>query len=232
MICVLIRYIHIISTGESIRVPHPWFVRVRVLTFPRPELPFVRNPLNRYYGQRDLHFITFSCYARRPYLDTPSARNKFLQILDEVRSRHQFQLLGYVIMPEHVHLLVSESQTGDPSTSMQMLKQAVSRRMKLRREAPSPKTSSVHSSRGDPQAFWQRRFYDFNVWRSKKLQVKLDYMHGNPVQHRLVHHPADWPGSSWSHYEKGERGLIPVDPLFEEPSLPPSAHPESQNPHP
>jgi hypothetical protein len=104
--------------------------------------------------------------------------------------------------------------------------------MKLRHQAPSAKASSAHSSGEDQQAFWQRRFYDFNVWSSKKLQDKLDYMHRNPVQRQLVRHPADWPRSSWSYYEKGERGLIPVDQLFEEPSLLPSAHPESQNPHP
>jgi REP element-mobilizing transposase RayT len=88
----------------------------------------MRNPLNRYYGQGDLHFITFSCYARRPYLGSPNARNKFLQILDEVRSRHKLQLLGYVVMPEHVHLVISEPQTGDPS--LQILKQTVSRQVK------------------------------------------------------------------------------------------------------
>jgi putative transposase len=192
----------------------------------------MRNQLNRYYGQGDLHFITFSCYARRPYLGDPNARNKFLQILDEVRSRHQFQLLGYVVMPEHVHLVISEPRTGDPSKSMQMLKQTVARQMKLRHEAPSVKASSTHFSGEDQQAFWQRRFYDFNVWSSKKLQEKLDYMHRNPVQRQLVRHPADWPWSSWSHYEKGERGLIPVDQLFEKPSLSPSGDPESQNPHP
>jgi len=192
----------------------------------------MRTPLHRFYGQGDLHFITFSSYARRPYLGSPSARNKFLQILDEVRSRHKLQLLGYVVMPEHVHLVISEPQTGDPSKSMQMLKQTASRQTKLRHEALSTKASSAHSSGDEQQAFWQRRFYDFNVWSSKKLREKLDYMHRNPVQCQLVQHPADWPWSSWSHYEKGERGLIPVDQLFEEPSLSPTVHPESQNPHP
>jgi putative transposase len=64
----------------------------------------------------------------------------------------------------------------------------------------------------DSPAFWQRRFYDFNVWSSKKLKEKLDYMHRNPVQRGLVLHPKDWPWSSWSHYEKGEMGLIRIEP--------------------
>jgi putative transposase len=68
----------------------------------------MRNPLRRYYGSGDLRFITFSCYRRLPFLGTRRARDRFVRILDEVRSRHGFRLIGYVVMPEHVHLLVSE----------------------------------------------------------------------------------------------------------------------------
>jgi putative transposase len=68
----------------------------------------MRNPLKRYYGQGDLHFVTFSCYRRRPLLGTVRSRVCFLKILDQVRSKRSFLLLGFVVMPEHVHLLVSE----------------------------------------------------------------------------------------------------------------------------
>jgi hypothetical protein len=46
-----------------------------------------RNPLQRFYGRRDLHFVTFSCHRRRPYLGTVRARNRFVRILDELRLR-------------------------------------------------------------------------------------------------------------------------------------------------
>ena len=62
------------------------------------------NPLRRYYGRGDLHYITFSCYRRRSFLGT--ARHRFAKILDAVRSRYKFLLIGYVVMPEHVHLLM------------------------------------------------------------------------------------------------------------------------------
>jgi putative transposase len=156
-----------------------------------------RHPLKRFYGRRDLHFITFSCYLRRPYLETVYARNRFVRILDAVRSRHGFALLGYVVMPEHVHLLISEPRTGTPSKVLQVLKQSVSRDSDL--------CESI--------AFWQRRFYDFNVWSGKKVFEKLEYMHDNPVKRRLVAHPKDWPWSSWSHYARAERGLIAIDSL-------------------
>jgi hypothetical protein len=64
-------------------------------------------------------------------------------------------------------------------------------------------------------AFWQRRFYDFNVWSAKKVREKLEYMHANPVMRKLVTHPKDWPWSSWSYYAKGEDGLLRIDILGE-----------------
>ncbi len=83
----------------------------------------MRNALRRFYGRGDLHFVTFSCYRRRPLLGTPGARQCFVKILDQVRSRHCFQLIGYVVMPEHVHLLISEPEKGNPSKMLQVLKQ-------------------------------------------------------------------------------------------------------------
>ena len=64
--------------------------------------------LKRHYGQGDLHFTTFCCYRRRGYLETARARNLSLKVLGEVRSKFQFRLIRYVLMPEHVHLLISE----------------------------------------------------------------------------------------------------------------------------
>src|SRR5271168_3427947 len=72
--------------------------------------------LKRYYGKGDLHFITFSCYRRLPLLKTVRARNIFVKELGRVRDEMGFQLFGYVVMPEHVHLLMSETKQGTPST--------------------------------------------------------------------------------------------------------------------
>jgi putative transposase len=195
----------------------------------------MRNALRRFYGRGDLHFVTFSCYRRRPLLGTPRARHCFVKILEQVRSRHCFQLTGYVVMPEHVHLLISEPEKGNPSKVLQVLKQKVSRalRRRPRKSSAAQLPLPFTSSRSDARAFWQRRFYDFNVWSSKKLREKLEYMHRNPVQRKLVFHPKDWPWSSWSHYEKGELGLICIDTLGEEKRQPPNARTQkSQKPHP
>ena len=61
------------------------------------------------------------------------------------------------------------------------------------------------------RAFWQARFYDFNVYTKGKRTEKLNYMHGNPVIRALVKYPKDWPWSRWSFYAKGEPGLVRID---------------------
>lgn len=160
-------------------------------------VPETRRPLQRFYGRNDLHFITFSCYHRLPLLSAPSSRTCFVETLNTTRQYHRFLLLGYVVMPEHVHLLISEPELGTPSQTLQVLKQKVSARL-----------ASTHMN----SSFWQRRFYDFNVWSSEKLEEKLAYIHNNPIERQLVLHPSDWPWSSWSNYTQNQ-SLIPIDPL-------------------
>ena len=170
--------------------------------------------LKRIYGFGHLHFITFSCYRRLPLLGTVRARNTFVQILGEVRTRHGFKLVGYVVMPEHVHLLISEPLHRNPSIVIRVLKQRVSRRMRGtgRRRAPaSQRRLPFDADDGRLPQFWQRRFYDFNVWSRKKRIEKLNYMHMNPVKRKLVKNPKDWPWSSCAFYQGRGQILISMD---------------------
>ena len=168
--------------------------------------------LKRYTGRGDLHFITFSCYERRPFLQSKRAKNLFVRVLSEVRARHGFRLVGYVVMPEHVHLLIDEAAKALPAKIIQVLKQRVSRRLRGKRRGVRGQLALPFAGLAEHRRFWQRRYYDFNVYSEKKLREKLDYMHENPVKRRLVSHPRDWPWSSWTFYERGS-GLIPMDTL-------------------
>ncbi|MGO9639773.1 MAG: REP-associated tyrosine transposase [Candidatus Acidiferrales bacterium] len=171
--------------------------------------------MKRRYGQGHLHFITCSCYRRLPLLGSVRSRNIFVQILAEVRDRYAFALVGYVVMPEHVHLLISEPAKGTPSTVLQVLKQRVSRSLgREPRGRRSPTQSGVRHGQPDqslPQ-FWQPRFYDFNVWSQKKKVEKLQYMHMNPVKRELASQPKEWPWSSYSFYSTRSPGLVRIDP--------------------
>ena len=93
--------------------------------------------LERIYGQGHLHFITFSCYQRLPLLRTVRARDIFVQELGKLRDEMAFHLIGYVVMPEHVHLLLSEPPRGTPSAVLQKLKLRIARKMRERTRAVS-----------------------------------------------------------------------------------------------
>jgi putative transposase len=153
--------------------------------------------LKRYYLEGFLHFITFSCYRRRAHLTTPSRRDLFLRLLEHARRRYTFALLGYVLMPEHVHLPMTMPAIGDPSLVMKVVKERFTRLLRKREAFTGP--------------VWQKRFYDFNVCTEKKRVEKLRYMHRNPVKRGLVERPEDWPWSSYRHYLTGEPSVVEIE---------------------
>ncbi len=148
--------------------------------------------LHRYHGTIDLHFVTFSCYDRSPYLGTAEQRDLFESALERVRLCYKWAILGYVVMPEHVHLLVNEPPQSSLVITIQALKLSVSRR-----EQKHP--------------FWQARYYDFNVWSAKKQTEKLKYLHRNPVVRGLAAKPEDWKWSSYRHYATGIRRAVEIE---------------------
>lgn len=170
----------------------------------------MRCNLKCYYGAGDLHFITCSCYRRQPWLGTPRRRDLFLTVLEQVRRRYQFVVAGYVVMPEHIHLLISEPEVKTPSTVMQALKLGFARRILAQaRRRCNPAQAVLFD--GAPQHIWQKRFYDFNVWTEHKRIEKLRYMHRNPVKRGLVASPELWRWSSFRTYFLGEAGLVRVN---------------------
>lgn len=150
------------------------------------------NSLVRYQQTGNLHFVTFSCYRRQPHLGHPDAKSLFEHSLETMRLRYDFFVTGYVVMPEHVHLLLSEPRKAVLAKALQALKLSVAVQ---RRERP----------------FWQARYYDFNVYSARKHIEKLRYMHRNPVKRGLVENPEDWPWSSFRHYATGDEGTIEIE---------------------
>jgi putative transposase len=169
----------------------------------------MRRNLKRYHGAGDLHFITCSCYRRPPLLATPRRRDLFLTVLEQMRRRYQFVVAGYVVMPEHIHLLIGEPPIKAPSTVMQALKLGFARRVLAqarRRRNPAQATLFDHIPH-----IWQKRFYDFNVWTEHKRVEKLRYMHRNPVKRGLAVSPELWRWSSFRAYFLREAGPVRVN---------------------
>ena len=170
------------------------------------------NRLHRYYGAGYLHFITTSCYRRLPLLNQPHNRDLLLDVIERVRRRYRFVVVGHVVMPEHLHLLLSEPERGNPSKVMQAIKQGFARRLLARlRAAGDPRQGSLWRAPLDEGHIWQARFYDFVVFSEKKRVEKLRYMHRNPAKRGLVLEPGQWQWSSYRHYAEGVSGTVLVN---------------------
>jgi putative transposase len=176
--------------------------------------------LTRFQHSGQSHFVTFCCYHRRRLLTTDESCRIFESALERVRRRFRLQVYGYAVMPEHVHLLLSEPQ-GDTSSdgtaplkpkgglngpplcepqqhtladALKSLKQGVSRRLI-----------------GDAEHFWQKRYYDFNIRDYGQFVEKLRYIHRNPVKAGLCERAEDWDWSSFRHYATGCEGRVAIE---------------------
>ncbi len=158
---------------------------------------------HRVYSPGELQFITTSSYRRTPLFASDRFRRCFVQRLDEVRQELHFLLIGWVLMPEHFHVLIKPEPAETTPLIMKGLKEESAKRIlrTLRDNLQFPwcrsalarlrLPSTVHDE--SHYRLWQHRFYPFNVFSDSKLQQKLDYMPNNPVTRGLVNSPEDWP---------------------------------------
>ncbi|PYU50787.1 MAG: hypothetical protein DMG48_12805 [Acidobacteria bacterium] len=155
--------------------------------------------LRRIAGQDRIFFITTNLLNGCSPL-APSERDLILSFLGDVRTRCPFILLGYVVMPAHVHLLLAV-QSVSVSQVMHQWKFKTGHR--------------IQQLRGSEGPFWQPRYFDFICRHARDVSSKLDYIHQNPVQAGFVQRPDQWPWSSAAFYTK------PSSPPSSSPSFPP-----------
>jgi putative transposase len=156
--------------------------------------------LVRLHHSGQAHFLTFSCYHRLPLLAQMHMEGGFLRALELVRRRLQFCIFGYVVMPEHVHLLINEPGSGTIADVMRLLKAKVS--VQARKE-------QKRCIGDDP--FWQARYFDHNVRNHAGFVTQLRYIHRNPVKRGLCAKPEDWPWSSFRAWALGEKGPVEIE---------------------
>ena len=150
--------------------------------------------LKRYQQAESLHFITFSCYHRLPYLSGPESKHVIETILERTRLRHEARVYAYVLMPEHVHLLINEPPNILLAQFLKSFKQTTSRKLK-----------------GSREQFWQDRYFDRNISGEEARSEVLQYIHRNPVKRGLVASPGQYEWSSYNHYATGVRGTVEIE---------------------
>ena len=155
--------------------------------------------LRRYHESGLSHFVTFSCHHRQPNFNRADIYDLFPECLERMRRRFDLCVYGYVVMPEHVHLLLSEPEIGSLADALHYLKLSFTKRLALRGGC-KPSGS-----------FWQKRYYDRNVRNWQEFAVKLRYLHRNPVKRGLVKEAAQWKWSSFRHYAFREAGVVEIE---------------------
>ena len=139
------------------------------------------------------HFITFTCYRRMEHLTSSHACSAVLRALENTRKRYELRVYGFVLMPEHVHLLLSEPERASLARAMQSLKSASAR---MARDKPT-------EGMAGRAPFWQVRYYDRYMRDYDEFSEKLRYIHRNPLKRGLCSSPEQWPWSSFRHYWNG-----------------------------
>lgn len=159
----------------------------------------------------DAHELTFSCYRRFPLLGSNSAKRLFLDCVEAARSRCSFEVWAYVIMPEHVHLLVWPSNENTQiSDILKQIKQPFAQKLLTQKKKAGMAMDFLRVGGG--YRVWQAGGgYDRNLYSPKVIWSAIEYLHQNPVRRGLAASAADWPWSSARFYEGCEDVETGVD---------------------
>ncbi len=175
-----------------------------------------RKRCRRYDNEGDVHCLTFSCFQRLPLLSKPRSCQWVLDALCLGRERGQFDLWAYVVMPEHVHVVLWPHPSVAISEILKTVKQSVSKRALLWLGKNSPtfltRIEDIQPNGKRSHRFWQRGGgYDRNLRTLSDVYEKTDYVHANPVRRNLATKAEDWPWSSCRAWKTGLDEPIAID---------------------
>ena len=180
--------------------------------------------LRRYDQPGHIHFWTISCFRRLSFFHDDGMKHVAVEGLGVLQERFGVCLVGYGIMPDHVHVMVYPHARGQEqpipvSRLLAAFKQHVGYHGKARlREVwrrqgrlwSEPLNRWASGALGR-ETIWNTRGYVFNILRREALVTKLDYCHKNPVTRGLVERPEEWPWSSYRFYELGDPTVLKMD---------------------
>lgn len=159
--------------------------------------------MSRYLRNRDgcIYFFTVVSEQRRPILTTDLARRALRQAIQEVRHEQPFQIIGFVLLPDHIHT-IWELPPDDIDYSIRWKKIKTCFTKTWRKSGGTlPERSYSRIKRGE-QSLWQRRFFEHTCQDESDRKRCLDYLHVNPLKHGLVDRVKDWRWSSFHRYMK------------------------------
>jgi putative transposase len=178
--------------------------------------PIPRPKVKHYDIPGHAHFLTFSCYRRLPLLSKDRSRWWFVRALEKARRRHEFDLWAWVVMPEHVHLLLWPRQpVYRMAKILASIKKPVGARAFAYVRARAPdflERLTVRHRNRIYHRFWQAGpGRDQNLYEPASIHRAIAYIHNNPVRRGLAVRPEDWLWSSAAEWAGQEPLYLAVD---------------------
>ena len=163
-----------------------------------------------------VHYVTCVTFGRLPVFRSNDICSLFIDALEETRVKDPFKLIGYVIMPDHIHLLANPIELNISRVVGKLKGRAATKILKSLRmqsccevldkfQLPQPLKS------GQTHAVWLKDFSSIDIWSHKFIRQKLHYIHMNPVRAGFCDHPAKWRWSSYHAYLPHKAGEVPIE---------------------
>ena len=164
------------------------------------------------------YYITTNIHSRLRIFTKPSFIILIIDSLNFYRFQHNCKIFGYVIMPDHLHLLIYPiGESSVVSDFMRDFKRFTSGRISRQAELEGKKDwvtafqESGEQTQLAEKKVWQDSFWDQVIISDKFMREKLNYIHMNPVRAGLVDEPGKYPYSSYRNYEFDDNTLIEID---------------------
>ena len=142
------------------------------------------------------YFFTLVTHERSPIFRDAAAVELYRRAVHKVQAARPFSLEAEVILPDHVHLLVTlPEEDADFPTRVRLIKTAFTRSIHRHRQSHDDRSDS-RIAKGE-QGVWQRRYWEHMIRDERDFQAHLDYIHINLVKHGLVAAASDWPHSTF-----------------------------------
>lgn len=144
-----------------------------------------------------VYFFTLVTFGRAPILRDPMIASLFYQAMSHVRRYRPFVLDAHVVMPDHVHLLMTlPADDSDFTTRLMLIKTGFTRR----HLADKGGAHGYRRQQRRERAVWQGRYWEHLISDDAEFDAIADYIHYNPVAHGLVQKPSDWLESSFAQW--------------------------------
>jgi putative transposase len=167
--------------------------------------------LIRFNKESEYHYTTFSTYNGVHALTMFENPEHIIDHLKKLREEYNLAIYGYVVMPNHFHIIWHVPAKPGISKIMQLFKGRTAKKILCELRNQSDFNMGSITRPDGHASLWQRRFYDYNLITEHKFIEKLEYIHANPVKWGLVDDPADWPYSSYRSWHDLPGVILEVD---------------------